>query len=282
MLSESQIQEYRTQGFLCVPDFLSPELIDTFLETADEIISSNTANDFDSTRVEMEPDQSPSGTKVRRIYEPCEYYAPFRSYSDSPEALNAVEQLIGHNIYLHYSKLNMKPAKLGSVVDWHQDLSYFPSTNGDSLAILIYLDDADVENGCLMALPKRHENDLMDHTSSGVFQGRITETIDESDAENLVGTAGTAIFLHCLTPHASRPNLSERQRRTLIISYRATDSFPIFVDNRTIEVEKYLRLVRGKAADSARMEFKSFPIPVYRGKEASLYDLQAASRQGEL
>ena len=49
-----------------------------------------------------------------------------------------------------------------------------------------------------------------------------------------------------------------------------------------MEVEKYLRLVRGKAADSARMEFKSFPIPVYRGKEASLYDLQAASRQGEL
>ena len=282
MLSKTQIQEYHTQGFLCVPDFLSPNLIATFLETADEVISSNTANDFDSTRVEMEPDQSPSGTKVRRIYEPCEYYAPFRRYSDSPEALNAVEQLIGHNIYLHYSKLNMKPAKLGSTVDWHQDLSYFPSTNGDSLAILIYLDDADVENGCLMALPKKHENDLMDHTSSGIFQGRITETIAESDAELLPGKAGTAIILHCLTPHASRPNLSERQRRTLIISYRATDSFPIFVDNRTIEVEKYLRLVRGKAADSARMEFKSFPIPVYRGKEASLYDLQAASREGSL
>jgi ectoine hydroxylase-related dioxygenase (phytanoyl-CoA dioxygenase family) len=282
MLSKTQIQEYHAQGFLCVPDFLSPKLIDTFLETADEIVSSNTGNDYDSARVEMEPDQSPSGTKVRRIYEPCEYYEPFRSYSDSPEVLNVVEQLIGQDIYLHYSKLNMKPAELGSIVDWHQDLSYFPSTNGDSLAILIYLDDADVENGCLMALPKRHENDLMDHTSSGIFQGRITETIAESDAELLPGKAGTAIILHCLTPHASRPNLSERQRRTLIISYRATDSFPIFVDNRTIEVEKYLRLVRGKTADSARMEFKSFPIPVYRGKEASLYDLQAASREGKL
>jgi ectoine hydroxylase-related dioxygenase (phytanoyl-CoA dioxygenase family) len=282
MLSKNQIQEYHARGFLCVPDFLSPKLIDTFLETADEIVSSNARNDYDSARVEMEPDQSPSGTKVRRIYEPCEYYEPYRSYSDSPEVLNVVEQLIGHNIYLHYSKLNMKPAELGSVVDWHQDLSYFPSTNGDSLAILIYLDDADLENGCLMALPKRHENDLMDHTSSGIFQGRITETIAESDAELLPGKAGTAIILHCLTPHASRPNLSERQRRTLIISYRATDSFPIFVDNRTIEVEKYLRLVRGKAADSARMEFKSFPIPVYRGKEASLYDLQAASREGKL
>ena len=189
MLSKTQIQEYHIRGFLCVPDFLSPELIDTFLESTDEIVSSSLTNDFDSGRVEIEPDQSSSETKVRRIYEPCEYYAPFRSYSDSPEVLDVVEQLIGHNIYLHYSKLNMKPAKLGSVVDWHQDLSYFPSTNGDSLAILIYLDDADIENGCLMALPRRHENDLMDHTSSGVFQGRITETIDESDAENLIDQA---------------------------------------------------------------------------------------------
>ena len=282
MLSDGHIEEYRTQGFTCVPNFLSSDLISSFLQKADEIVDANAADDFDPARVEMEPDQSPSGIKIRRIYEPCEHYTIFRNYSESSELLDAVEQLIGGNIFLHYSKLNMKPAQLGSVVDWHQDLSYFPSTNSDSLAILIYLDDADVGNGCLKVLPRRHENDLMDHTSSGIFQGRITEMIDESEANDLFGKAGTAIFLHCLTPHASRQNYSERQRRTLIISYRATDAFPIFIDKRTVEVEKYLRLVRGKPADSARLTFSRFPIPIYRGKEASLYDLQASSRKGEL
>jgi len=176
----------------------------------------------------------------------------------------------------------MKPAEIGSVVDWHQDLSYYPSTNADSFAILIYLDDADIENGCLMALPGRHTDSLMDHTSSGVFQGRIMEPINESEVQYLEGEAGTAVFLHCLTPHASLPNNSDKQRRTLIISYRATDAFPIFVDDRTVEVEKYTHLVRGQKSKSARLEFASIPMPIYHEKEQSLYELQKASRKGDL
>ena len=49
----------------------------------------------------------------------------------------------------HYSKINMKPPSIGSVVEWHQDLSYYPLTNSSSLAVLIYLDDADVEERVL-------------------------------------------------------------------------------------------------------------------------------------
>ena len=36
----------------------------------------------------------------------------------------------------HLSKVNMKPAALGSVVDWHQDLTYYPLTNTDSVTVL--------------------------------------------------------------------------------------------------------------------------------------------------
>ncbi len=282
MLSNNQISRYHTQGFLCIPNFLDPDLVGHFRETISQIAIANPTDSFDETRVEMEPDTSANELKIRRIYEPCEFYPTFREFSESPHILDSVEQLVGGNIYLHYSKINMKPSQSGSVVDWHQDLSYYPSTNSDSLAILIYLDDADLDNGCLMVLPGRHNNPPMDHTSSGIFQGRITENIDESEITMIEGRAGTAIFLHCLTPHASQHNYSNRQRRTLIISYRATDSFPIFVNDRTEEVERYLRLVRGKPSKNARLTFNTLPMPTYLGKEASLYDLQASSRKSQL
>ena len=99
MLSDGHIEEYRTQGFTCVPDFLSSELINSFLKKADEIVDANAADDFDPARVEMEPDQSPSGIKIRRIYEPCEHYRIFRNYSESSKLLDAVEKLIGGNIF---------------------------------------------------------------------------------------------------------------------------------------------------------------------------------------
>ena len=153
--------------------------------------------------------------------------------------LAAVKDLIGPNLLFHYSKLNMKPPEIGSVVEWHQDLSYYPLTNRDSLAVLFYLDDANAENGCLQMLPGRHEGDLLAHTREGYFQGRATEVVDSSEAVLVEGKAGTAIFMHCMTPHASVTNRSDHPRRTLILSYRAADAFPIYYGEMTSHVETH-------------------------------------------
>lgn len=279
LLSDRDVDGYRRRGFACVADFVPAETIAAFRREAERIAAASTAGGFDPERVEMEPDRGSSGSKVRRIYEPCTHYPLFSAYAESAAILDAVQQLIGENLLLHYSKLNMKPAEVGSVVEWHQDLSYYPLTNRDSLAVLIYLDDADEANGCLRVLPGRHEADLMDHTASGAFQGCITEPIDEREAVSLSGKAGTAIFLHAMTPHASMQNRSGRQRRTLIISYRAADAFPIHIENRTAATEAFTRLVRGTRPHQARFTFARFPIPVYGAKEASLYQLQEQSRR---
>ena len=48
-----------------------------------------------------------------------------------------------------------------------QDLSYYPLTNRSSVAVLLYLDDADEENGALRVVPRdRNAPDvLLDHNS---------------------------------------------------------------------------------------------------------------------
>ena len=56
----------------------------------------------------------------------------------------------------------MKPSRVGSAVEWHQDLAYFPHTNPDLVNTLIYLDDATEENGCLQVLPRQHDR-FFDH-----------------------------------------------------------------------------------------------------------------------
>jgi phytanoyl-CoA hydroxylase len=279
MLSQQHIDGYRNEGFACVQEFVSAARIAAFRDEVEAITGRSTVADHDAERVEMEPGQGPQGNKIRRIYEPCEYYACFRDFAESAEILDAVEQLVGSDILLHYSKLNMKPAELGSVVEWHQDLSFYPLTNPDSLAVLIYLDDADEQNGCLKVLPGRHREPLMDHTAGGVFQGCIAGEVDEAEVENMVGKAGTAIFMNGMTPHASAQNLGSKPRRTLIVSYRAADAMPIHIGNRTAGTEAFTRQVRGQPARQARFGFDRLSIPVYGDKEASLYELQAQSRE---
>ena len=283
MLSAEQVNAYRRDGFTVHEDLLSAEEVADLLGHVASICAGNSLANHDADRLEMEPDQPPDGTRVRRLYEPCTYHPRFTELSISRALLDCVEQLLGPNILFHYSKLNMKPAEIGSVVEWHQDLAYYPLTNRDSLAVLFYLDDTDSDNGCLRVIPGRQNAEVLTHAADPFFQGRITEPLDDSAALDVSGRAGSAIFMHCMTPHASAVNRSQRPRRTLILSYRAADAFPIYVGDATHAAESKVQLVRGEPQRSARFTMREFPVPVYKGGAAkSLYDLQERSREGEL
>lgn len=229
----------------------------------------------------MEADQDADGTLIRRIFSPCSNYDCFRDLSESPKVLDCLEALIGPDILFHYSKINMKLPGVGSVVEWHQDLSYFPLTNHDSVTVLFYLDDADEENGALLVLPGRHKQPMMSHSEGGYFRGKITEDVDNSDAVALTGKAGDVIFMSAMTPHASVTNRSDRARRTLIAGYRAADAFPIYFGPLNHQTETTVRLVHGERATAARFEGEQIPIPRFKNETASLYELQEETERKE-
>ena len=245
MLTPQQIAQYHEEGYTILPEFLSRAQIDAILAEIKEFTATATVAHHDSTQVEMEPNQRPDGKKVRRLYEPCTHYKGFRALSDSPEVLDVIEQLLGPNLYFHLSKVNMKPAKLGSVVDWHQDLTYYPLTNTDSVTVLFYLDDADRVQRLFAGYPRAHHR-VMDHTLNGFSRGASPKKWTRRKRVYLRGKAGSMILMHCLTPHASAPNLSPHPRTTLIMAYRAADAFPIHLNVRTEAQEAHVRLVRGQ------------------------------------
>jgi ectoine hydroxylase-related dioxygenase (phytanoyl-CoA dioxygenase family) len=279
MLTAEQVLQYGREGYTVAPHFLNEQEVSGLVVEIEKICKGNTSTRHDTSRMEMEPNQGPEGTLVRRLYEPCTYYPVFRDLSDADKLLDCVQQLLGPNLLFHYSKINMKPPAIGSVVDWHQDLAYYPLTNTNSLAVLFYLDDADIGNGCLQVIPERHLGPLMNHTRGGLFQGGVTEPVDESQAVALEGKAGAAIFMNGMTPHASVTNISPRPRRTLILSYRAADAFPIYFGETTIRAETYVRQARGEPAPAARFTLREIAIPRQLRQTASLYELQDLSRQ---
>ena len=174
-----------------------------------------------------------------------------------------LEQLLGPDILYTSSKINIKPAEIGSIVEWHQDMAYGPLTNSSVVAALVYLDDADLQNGCLQVIPGQSR--MLDHSRDGFFQGRVTESIDTSKAVSIEGKKGTVVFFNGLAPHASSPNRSSRPRRTLILGYRAADAFPIYLGEMSSNV--------------ARFDMDRVFVPHYPRETKSLYELQELSHQ---
>jgi phytanoyl-CoA hydroxylase len=279
MLPAELIDQFWRDGYSTVSAFLTAKEIESYLAAIESVCAGATLAHHDANRLEMEPKQSADGNCVRRIYEPCTYYPEFQALSENPKLLDSVAQLLGENLLFHYSKINMKPPAIGSVVEWHQDLAYYPLTNTDSLAVLFYLDDAGETNGCLQVLPAVYRDGILNHSRDGFFRGQITEELDASQAVPIAGAAGTAIFLHGMTPHASAPNTSSSARRTLILSYRAADAYPLYLGETTIHAENHVRLVRGERLSHARFNQQEIPVPKYQGVPKSLYELQQQFRE---
>ncbi len=110
-----------------------------------------------------------------------------------------------------------KQPLVGAEVGWHQDATYLRTDPPGVTGFWIALDDADRDNGCLVALPGAHRGPLREWF--GYQAGElVSRTIDSTpwppvEPVALEVRCGTLVVLHGLLPHASTANRSPRPRQ---------------------------------------------------------------------
>ena len=271
---------YQENGYLLINNVLNDTEVKKAQSAIDMILTN--AKNLPANSVEFEA-EDPS--ICQRIWNVSQFDKIFEHISRKTKLLDLVELLIGKNIVCQYAKVNIKAPKIGSLVDWHQDFAYYPHTNTDILTCIIYLDDANIDNGCLKVIKKSQQFGLIDHSDNdNFFCGKILKPFNQLKKSDLIycdAPAGSAVILHGLVVHGSDKNLSLHPRRVLIISYRASDCFPIYFgihSDRIIEHEKNIKIVRGQESKYARVESNSWKLPISRKLFSSIYRLQADSK----
>ncbi|RLJ59256.1 ectoine hydroxylase-related dioxygenase (phytanoyl-CoA dioxygenase family) [Litoreibacter meonggei] len=180
--------------------------------------------------IDLEDSHTPETPRVRRIKLPHTHNKVMRDLMYSDLILAPARDLVGPDLRLHTTKLNMKSAGFGAAVEWHQDFAFYPHTNDDVLAIAVILDDMESENGPLMVFPGSHKHPIYDHHVDGVFAGAMDLAacgFDMKDAVELKGPAGSVSIHHGRIVHGSALNQSTRDRRLLFYEMMAADAFPI-------------------------------------------------------
>lgn len=283
-LTLEQVRQYQTEGYVVVERLFDARDLARVEEAISELSQKALASpEIMGEILELEPELVEGQPVARRIFNPYDQHEAFQALARDSRMMDSITSLIGSNFNLQHSKLNMKPPRVGSAVEWHQDLAYFPHTNDDLVTTLVYLDDATVDNGCLQVLPRHHHHFFEHHGPEGEFLGKISVNLDDGRFGRpvpLEAPAGSVIFMHCITPHSSLPNTSSRARRTLIYEYRAADSFPIYYGEMTATAESRYRPLSGSPATQARLGGPPPLIPKV-GRYSSLYDLQSRSSKGE-
>ncbi len=230
ILNSEQIGRYRENGYLVLEDQVPQSVIlevrkeiDRFRCLAKGMIASD-------HRLDLEDTHRPDDPRVRRIKLPHRQSGIMHDLMHSDQILGPVRDLIGPDIRLHTSKLNMKEAGYGAAVEWHQDCAFYPHTNDDLLAVGVLIDDMEAENGPLMVYPGSHRGPVLDHHVDGVFAGAVNPGrfgFDPDDVVRLTGPAGSISIHHGRALHGSAVNMSDRPRRILFYEMMAADAFPI-------------------------------------------------------
>ena len=181
-------------------------------------------------RLDLEDSHTPDAPRLRRIKLPHTTSDIVAKLMTSDHVLAPARDLIGPDIRLHTTKLNMKSAGYGAAVEWHQDYAFYPHTNDDILAIGVLIDYMAAENGPLMVFPGSHKGPVHDHHANGVFAGAMLPSengLNPQDAVALTGQAGSISIHHGRIVHGSALNRSDRFRRILFYEMMAADAFPI-------------------------------------------------------
>jgi phytanoyl-CoA hydroxylase len=236
---------YQRDGFAVLEGFLPLSDCDALQERAAELVA---ALDVDAARRIFSPrDQGhardryflESGAAVRFFFEEEATDQPARlalnkighalhdldpvfdrisrrsRLADLAHVLGLVRPLLLQSMYL------FKQPWIGAEVGWHQDAAYLHTRPSTVIGFWIALDDADRDNGCLMALPGGHRGPLRQRFLRDGDRA-VLRTLDAAPWPNVEPVAlearrGTLVILHGLLPHASAPNRSSRPRHAYAV-----------------------------------------------------------------
>jgi phytanoyl-CoA hydroxylase len=255
MLSADQIAQYRRDGFLVLPDFVSADacirLRERAMTLAEELVPSpeeatiftadadsrHAADDYflssgDKIRCFFEKDAFDEHGALRAEAHLClnklghamhDLDSEFSTFSRTPE-MAAVTRDVGFvDPLLLQSMYIFKQPRIGGEVNCHTDHTFLWTEPVSVVGFWIAIDDATVENGCMWALPGSHR--IPARSRSRLNDSRtatITDVLDPTPypTEGLVpleAPRGTLVVLHGLLPHLSGPNLSDKPRHAYTV-----------------------------------------------------------------
>lgn len=236
-LSEHQLAGYRRNGFVFLKNFFPEDEVALLLGEAQRMVADA------ALRQSEEAVTEPGSDAVRSFFRVHQLSALYGRLAADARLLDIACQILGDEVYVHQSRLNLKPGFDGKEFYWHSDFETWHVEDGmprmRAVSCIILLTENNEFNGPLMLIPGSHRHYVActgetpeDHYKSSLKQQDIGVP-DHDSLSFLVaqggirapkGPAGSVVFFDCNTMHGSGSNLSPFPRSNLFFVYNAVSN----------------------------------------------------------
>lgn len=212
-------RQFQENGFVILKGVLNEEQLQRYRAMTDRIVAyaeQGLPDPFEKYFLKHRVDQGV-------LYDLYQRHPEFHDAIRVPAVLDALETVLGPDIYMYTNSLIYKPKGKRNGVPWHQDFGKRPNEPIKYIT-WIALDKTSRENGCVKVIPGTHQRGFIPHiTVQGeTHHDRLPESapVDPATAIYAELEAGDAVIFNMLLVHGSDEVHTDLPRRGFRIAYQ--------------------------------------------------------------
>lgn len=236
-ITRSDLQSYDDNGFLAVEELITPDEVGTYRSELDRLVADPLIRADERAVVE------PKSEKVRSVFEIHKISELFGRLVHDERLVSRARQILGSDVYVHQSRINVKPGFGASGFYWHSDFETWHAEDGlprmRAVSVSIALTENYDTNGGLMIMPGSHRTYVgcngitpkdnykrsLQMQDAGIPSDEVlTEFADRHGIHLFTGKAGSATWFDCNAMHGSGDNITPYPRSNVFIVFNSVDN----------------------------------------------------------
>lgn len=233
-LDPELVSNYEENGYLVLPGFLPPSTLKAVDREVRRLSADEEVKDRPQSIIE------PDGRALRSLFEVHKGDDPLGEVARDKKLVGVARQLLGDDVYVHQSRVNLKPGFRGKEFYWHSDFETWHTEDGmprmRAVSCSILLTPNHTYNGPLLAIDGSHnwfvscvgetprdnyERSLRRQDLGVPDEDSLRELVSRGRIGECTGMPGTVVFFDCNLMHGSSGNISPAERHNVFLVYNA-------------------------------------------------------------
>ncbi|MFJ8196260.1 ectoine hydroxylase [Streptomyces sp. NPDC096152] len=236
-ISAADLQGFERDGFLAVDQLITADEVDVYRRELERLVADPAVRADERSIVE------PKSQEIRSVFEVHRLSELFEALVRDERVVGRARQILGSDVYVHQSRINVKPGFGASGFYWHSDFETWHAEDGlpnmRTVSVSIALTENLDTNGGLMIMPGSHKTflgcagetpkdnykkSLQMQDAGTPSDEALTELAGEHGIRLFTGKAGSATWFDCNAMHGSGDNITPFPRSNVFIVFNSVEN----------------------------------------------------------